>query len=263
MLCPSRGWSRPTSRFSWKGTESSGVVPWHTAAYPPTLIEVFRRLERSKPVVGPHLALDELVAAGLLIVGAETIVEVGVELCHPTRSGERRPVTIGAGCHIRSGTIVYSGVVLGDRVQTGHHVMIRENALIGDHSVVGTGAVVEFGTTVGNRVLIETRAYVTALMIVEDDVFIGPGVVTTNDRRMLWRREGAGLRLVGPVLRAGARIGGGAVLLPAVEVGARSVVAAGAVVTHDVPAFAVVAGNPARIVRMLSPDDERLLEIDA
>ncbi len=211
---------------------------------------------------GPFLAADELVDAGLLIVGASTIIEGGVELCHMTRTGERRPVTIGAGCHIRSGTVIYSGVVLGDRVQTGHHVMIRENALVGSQSVVGTGAVVEFGTTVGNRVLIETRAYVTALMVVEDDVFIGPGVVTTNDRRMLWRREGAGQRLTGPVLRAGARIGGGAVLLPAVEVGTRSVVAAGAVVTHDVPAFAVVAGNPARIVRMLSPDDEPLLTTD-
>lgn len=213
-------------------------------------------------MVGTHLAPDELVAAGLLIVGAGTLIEPGVEICHPTRSGERRPVTIGTGCHLRSGTIVYSGVVLGNRVQTGHHVMIRENATVGSQSVVGTGAVVEFGTTVGNRVLIETRAYVTALMVVEDDVFIGPGVVTTNDRRMLWRREGAGQRLVGPILRAGARIGGGAVLLPAVEVGARSVVAAGAVVTQDVPAFAVVAGNPARIIRMLSPDDEPLLDTD-
>ncbi len=224
-------------------------------------MQVSRCPERSTTVVGTSLTLDQLVAAGLLIVGAGTLIEAGVEICHPTRAGERRLVAIGAGCHIRSGTVVYSGVVLGDRVQTGHHVMIRENATVGSHSVVGTGAVVEFGTIVGERVLIETRAYVTALMVVEDDVFIGPGVVTTNDRRMLWRREGAGQRLVGPILRAGARIGGGAVLLPAVEVGTRSVVAAGAVVTHDVPAFAVVAGNPARIIRMLSPDDEPVLDV--
>jgi acetyltransferase-like isoleucine patch superfamily enzyme len=200
-----------------------------------------------------------LVQAGLVDIGAEAVIERRVELCHPTRSGERRPVRIGIGCHLRSGTIIYSGVQLGEHCQTGHHVMVRENAIVGAYSVLGTGAVCEFGTRIGSHVLVETHAYVTANMLVEDDVFIGPCVVTTNDARMLWRRAGAGEHLHGPILRRGCRIGGGAVLLPGVEIGPGAVVGAGAVVTRDVPARGVVVGNPARLVRTLAVDEEPLL----
>jgi acetyltransferase-like isoleucine patch superfamily enzyme len=74
-------------------------------------------------------ALSKLVRARLVILGAGVTIEPGVELCHATRAGERRPVVIGDGCWIRSGTVIYSGVRLGDRTQTGHHVMVRETPL--------------------------------------------------------------------------------------------------------------------------------------
>jgi acetyltransferase-like isoleucine patch superfamily enzyme len=95
--------------------------------------------------------------------------------------------------------------------------------------------------------------YVTGGTVVEDDVFIGPGVVTTNDDTM--GRHAPGEHLVGAVLRRACRVGGGAVLVPGVEVGEEAYVAAGAVVTRDVPPRAVAMGVPARVVRDVGEDD--------
>jgi len=203
--------------------------------------------------------VEELQQDGLLILGEGVIVEPGVDLCHPTRSGERRPVRIGKGTHLRSGTVVYSGVEVGEHCQTGHFVMIRENATLGHHSILGTGSTCEFGTRIGNYVMVETHAYVTALMVVEDYVFVGPGVVTTNDRLMLWQRNGARERLAGPVLRWGCRIGAGVVIFPGVEIGRCAVIGAGSVVRRNVPDRGLAVGNPARLVRILEENEEPVL----
>ncbi len=196
-----------------------------------------------------------LIQKGLLFIGENTTIEDNVELCHPTRAGEQLPVVLGRDCLVRSGTVLYSGVHLGDGSQTGHRVMIRENSRIGQRSVVGTGAVVEFGTTVGEHVMIETQAYVTANMVVEDYVFLGPCVVTTNDKRMLWRRNGANQFLQGPTLCRGCRIGGGSVLLPGITIGRDAMVGAGSVVTRDVPPGKLAFGNPARIMGDVSEQE--------
>src|SRR5690606_9778109 len=114
--------------------------------------------------------------------------------------------------------------------------------------VVGQGSSVDNDTVVGERVRIQSRVYVTAYMLIEDDVFIGPGAVMTNDDAMGRIVDGRKPELKGPTLRRGCRVGGGAVLVPGVEVGADAFVAAGAVVTNDVPPGAVVMGVPARVV---------------
>jgi UDP-2-acetamido-3-amino-2,3-dideoxy-glucuronate N-acetyltransferase len=201
-----------------------------------------------------------LIDQRLLHLGRGVTIEAGVELCHPLRDGTRRPVVIADGCHIRSGSVIYSGVTIGAHSQTGHHVTVREDVTVGERTIIGTGAVVEFGATIGSRVLVQTRAYVTAHVLIEDDAFLGPAVTTTNDRRMLWRRTGANLELVGPVFRRGCRVGAGSVILPGVEVGERAFVGAGAVVTRDVPVRALVIGNPARIVRILEPEEDPVLD---
>ena len=199
--------------------------------------------------------LERAARAGLIVLGEGCEVEAGVELCHPTRSGEQVPVRLGDGCLLRTGTVIYSGVSIGAGTQTGHQAVVRENTTIGANSVIGTQAMVETGAVVGSNVMLETKAYITAFTTVEDYVFVGPCCVTTNDRRMLWRRIGAGEQLIGPTLAWGCRIGGGTVILPAVRVGRESVVGAGSVVVRDVPDGALVVGNPARVVGAAGGDE--------
>jgi acetyltransferase-like isoleucine patch superfamily enzyme len=119
--------------------------------------------------------------------------------------------------------------------------------------VIGRGSAVEFDVRIGERVLIQTGVYVTAGSVVEDDVFLGPGVLTTNDNTM--GRHPPGAPLQGPTFRRACRVGGGVVLVPGVEIGAEAFVAAGAVVTRDVGAREVVMGAPARVVRRVPDAD--------
>jgi acetyltransferase-like isoleucine patch superfamily enzyme len=110
--------------------------------------------------------------------------------------------------------------------------------------------------TIGNRVKIQSNCYVTAGTVVEDDVFLGPGVVLTNDDTM--GRHEAGEAPDAPTLRRACRIGGGAVILPGVEIGEEAAVGAGAVVLDDVPGRRLVVGVPARELRDVR--DDELLE---
>jgi acetyltransferase-like isoleucine patch superfamily enzyme len=154
------------------------------------------------------------------------------------------------------GAVVYAGARICARAIIGDQTQIRERTVVGAGTVVGRGSTVDFDARVGARVSIQTGVYVTAGTIVEDDVFLGPGVVTTNDHTM--SRHPRGEALQGPVLRRACRIGGGAVLVPGVEIGVEAFVAAGAVVTRDVGEREVVIGVPARVVRRVT--DEDLLE---
>jgi len=156
-------------------------------------------------------------------------------------------LVIGRGATICCGAVLYAGAQVGAGAIIGDQSQVRERATIGERTVLGRGSAVEYGAQVGARVSIQTNVYVTALSIVEDDVFLGPGVVMTNDDTMGRHDRGEPLR--GPVLRRACRIGGGAVLVPGVEVGEEAFVAAGAVVTADVAARTVVMGVPARVVR--------------
>jgi acetyltransferase-like isoleucine patch superfamily enzyme len=158
------------------------------------------------------------------------------------------PATIGDGTVISTGAIVFAGATIGAGCIVGDQACVRERVTLGDDVVVGRGSLVENDTTVGRGTRIQADAYITAYSTLEEDVFIAPCVVTTNDNFM-GRTEQRKELMKGPTIRRGARVGGGAVLLPGIEVGEEAFVGAGAVVTKDVPPKTIVYGNPARPVR--------------
>jgi acetyltransferase-like isoleucine patch superfamily enzyme len=127
---------------------------------------------------------------------------------------------------------------------------------MGDGCILGRGSLIENDTTVGAGARIQADAYVTAYSTLEEDVFIAPCVVTTNDNFM-GRTERRKELMKGPTIRRSARIGGGAVLCPGVEIGEEAFVGAGAVVTKDVPPGVVVVGSPARVLRDVRPEELR------
>ena len=176
---------------------------------------------------------------------------------HSTAKREPLPPTVlGAGTIVSTGAIVFAGTTIGDRVILGDQSCVRERVTIGDDVVVGRGSLVENDTTIGAMTKIQADAYITAYSTLEEHVFIAPSVVTTNDNWM-GRTEKRFGNIKGPTIRRGARIGGGAILCPGVEIGEEAFVGAGAVVTKDVPPRVVVVGSPARVLRDV-PEDELL-----
>jgi UDP-2-acetamido-3-amino-2,3-dideoxy-glucuronate N-acetyltransferase len=157
------------------------------------------------------------------------------------------------GAVVCAGAVVYAGARLGRGAIVGDQAQVRERSTVGDGSLVGRGTGVENNVRIGAEVRIQTNCYITTNTIVEDDVFVGPGVVTTNDDTMA--RHSDDFKLSGPLLRRACRVGGGVVLTPGVEIGEEAFVASGAVVTRDVPERAVVMGVPARVVREVPQDD--------
>lgn len=160
------------------------------------------------------------------------------------------PLRIGASATIRAFTTLYAGSTFGDRLQTGHGAAVREDNVVGDDVSIGTHAVLEFGNRIGHRVRIHTGCFLE-LVTIEDDVFVGPHVVFTDDPHPMKcpdyeRCKG------GAVVRRLARIGANSTILPGVEIGEDSLVGAGSVVVKDVPPGMVVAGNPARVIKAVA-----------
>jgi acetyltransferase-like isoleucine patch superfamily enzyme len=172
---------------------------------------------------------------------------------HSSACGEVDGLRLGAGAAVGTGAVVFAGALVGAGAIVGDQAFVRERSSIGEGSVIGRGSVVDNDVRIGARVRVQTNVYITARTVVEDDVFIGPGVTTTNDHTMA--RHAPELPLAGPTLRRACRIGGGALLTPGVEIGEEAFVAAGAVVTRDVPARAVVVGVPARVLREVPEED--------
>jgi acetyltransferase-like isoleucine patch superfamily enzyme len=158
-------------------------------------------------------------------------------------------LTFGAGCVIRSHTIIYAGNSIGAHFQTGHGALIREENIIGDDVSIGTQSVVEHHVTIGNGARLHTRVFVPEYSVLGDNCWLGPGVMVTNARYP--RSEGVKDRLIGAHIEEGAIIGANAVLLPGIRIGARALVGAGSVVTKDVAPGMVVAGNPARVINQI------------
>jgi acetyltransferase-like isoleucine patch superfamily enzyme len=181
-------------------------------------------------------------------IGEGTVIEDFCVIGKPPAGkadGELRTV-IGPGGVIRSHSVIYAGNVIGKGFQTGHQACIREENAIGDDVSVGTLSCVEHHVTIGDRVRIHSQAFVPEYTVLEDDAWIGPKVTFTNARYPKSKR--AKETLSGVLVGKKAKIGANATLLPGVRIGEGALVGAGSVVTKDVAAFAVVAGNPARVI---------------
>jgi acetyltransferase-like isoleucine patch superfamily enzyme len=207
----------------------------------------------SGSVVHPGVELGEnCTVEDLVVLGKRPRLRPGSSAA---RDGELAALVLEDGVTVCCGAVVYAGAHLAAGAIIGDQAQVRERSKIGPGSVVGRGSSIDFDVRVGARVLIQTGVYVTGGSVVEDDVFLAPGVLTTNDHSM--GRHPAGETLRGAVFRRASRIGGGVVVLPGVEIGEEAFVAAGALVTRDVAPRQVVMGVPARAVRQV-PDADLL-----
>lgn len=177
--------------------------------------------------------------------GGNVTVEPGATLGVEYETGSDDP-DLGSDSVIRSGTIVYNDVSADGGLQTGHHALIRERTGIGSNTLVGTQAVVDGDTSIGDDVSMQTGVYVPSYTDIGDRVFIGPNATLLNDPYPV-RTD---VDLVGPSIQDDVSIGGNATVLPEVTVGEGSFVAAGAVVTRDVPPQTLAIGAPASITEL-------------
>lgn len=228
-------------------------------------------MSRENLVIGEGVTLPDDVEIGANVVihdgvtiGAGCVIQdnavLGKQPKLATRSTARAAdlpgLVIGERVAICAGAVVFTGSSIGDRTVIGDQAFVRENVSIGADCGIGRAVCIENNVVIGSRCSVQSNSYITAKSILEDDVFIAPCVTTTNDNFM-GRTEARHELIKGAVIRRAARVGGGVVILPGIEIGEEAFVAAGALVTKDIPAGKLVAGLPARVWRDV-PEEELL-----
>lgn len=230
-------------------------------------------------MIGEGTVIQENVKIGCgCQIGYHVVICVGTVICNnvrvddhavlgkqPMRSvmsimkdtSDLQPLSVGEGCIIGTGAIVYAGCTLDCSVLVADLATVRENVTVGERTIIGRGVAVENYCTVGRRCKLETNSYITAYSTLEDFVFIAPGVTTSNDN-YAGRTEERKRHFKGVTCRRGARIGAGSTILPGRTIGRDGFVAAGAVVTRDVPDRTIVSGCPAKTMREVP--EEQLIE---
>lgn len=188
-----------------------------------------------------------MIEYGINSIGENAVIFDPVTIGFPSRQniGKRGfiGVTIGKNAVIRSGTILYCDVLAGNSFSTGHNVMVREKTVIEDNVSLGTGVIIEGNCEIGSNVNLQSLVYIPTNSKIGNHVFIGPNAVLTNDK---YPPHG-GQNLSGPIISDYAAIGANVTILPGIHIGRGSLVAAGSVVTRDVPEKTLAIGSPARI----------------
>lgn len=237
-----------------------------------------RHDQRATLTSRPDLAVGLALGEGVEIppdasIGANVVIHAGTEIGNgvviqdcavigkspvlgPRSSAPRTelPQTrLADGAAVLTGAVIFAGARLESGAIAGDQCHLRERSVIGAGSVVGRGSAIDNDVSVGKDVRIQSNCYLTGHMVVEDHVFVGPGVTTTNDNTMA--RQPLDAPLLAPRLERACRVGGGVVLCPGVRVGSEAYVAAGSVVTADVPPGTVMMGIPAREARAVPESD--------
>jgi UDP-2-acetamido-3-amino-2,3-dideoxy-glucuronate N-acetyltransferase len=187
------------------------------------------------------------------VIGKPPILGAHTRAAPPAPDATTR---LGRGCAVGAYAILVAGAEVGQEAVVGDRAFVRERATIGGAAVVGGGCQIGSGVAVGARAKLMNNTLVARGTLIEDDVFCGPAVTTTND--MTLGRHLGPEEIRGATLRRACRIGAGVLILPGIEIGAEAFVAAGSLVTRDVPARALVMGSPARPTRLVG--DDELLE---
>ena len=204
--------------------------------------EIKGRVSREATILGPSKIDKGTLIDSYCIIGYPTRQKIldTREMDFSVLDKLSEGTLVGAGCIIRSHSILYENVILASNVETGHGVLIRSGSRVGENTKIGSFSQLDGAVKIGNRVNIQSQVYIPHLTEIEDEVFIGPAARITNDPYPVSRK------LTGAKIRKGAIIGSGAIILPKVTIGEYAVVAAGSVVTRDVKPWTVVAGVPAR-----------------
>jgi acetyltransferase-like isoleucine patch superfamily enzyme len=199
--------------------------------------------------IGANVTIHDgvVLGDGVIIQDGAVLGKAAVVRPGSRASGDARgPLVVAAGATIGAGAVVYVGARVGAGAVVGDQAHVREGVVLGEETIVGRGAALGADVTVGARVRIAAHAWLTNWTEVEDDIVIGPGVITLNDDTMA--RLGSDKPLRPPRLRRACRIGAAAVLTPGTTVGEEARVEPGSLVARDVPPRAVVHGVPARVV---------------
>lgn len=205
---------------------------------------------REHSVIGDNVRIDDFADIGKLPMKAANSATTNGD-CKP------EPCKIGSGSIIGTSAIVYAGCTLGEGVLIADLATVREDVTIGDKTIIGRGASVENQCKVGSYCKIETDAYICAYSVIEDRCFIAPCVVTSNDN-YAGRSEKRYKEYGGITVKKGGRIGAGTVVLPHKIIEGDGFAAAGSVITKNVGAKEIFAGNPSKKLRNV-PDDQLLV----
>ena len=198
---------------------------------------------------------------GSSIIGENSIIDPSVIIGYPIRqktkqiilNNQTSPIEtlydesssgskIGKRNHIRAFSTIYENTQLDNDVETGTHVIIREKSQIGSGSIIGSATIIDGDVIIGKNARIQSHNFIPPKIEIGDDVFIGPNVRFANDLYPV------SSRLIPTVIKNHAVIGIAAIILPGITLGERSVVAAGSVVTKNVPSDTVVLGSPAKTI---------------
>lgn len=195
-----------------------------------------------------NIEFDAIIGEGCSIWGDDTHIgfptQGQIEKIKKHNTFDNLGLYIGDNAIIRTGTVIYDGVRIGNNFKCGHKVLIREHTGIGHNVKIGTGTIIEGNTHIGSDTNIQSMVFIPTQSWIGDNVFIGPRVTFTNDKYPPTGKP----KLMGAVVEDGAVIGAAAIILPGIKIGKNAFVAAGALVTKNVPDNMMAIGSPAKNV---------------